>query len=208
MPRKISRLAQTEQPINWSRAFLCGIGGSSLMMGFVDIFFMLGLTPFSYEQYMGSLLRGSIYGPHNWTVGLIANWLVGGVFGFLYAYGFEYHFRKASGRIGATLGLGHAIIAMVALFPFINIIHQEVATGLYPDFGFFGSGLGAPTPILLLMGHLLFGATVGTFYGPVQGYRVRARAFEPDESGMIGDTDLITEDMDPRDSDLVYPQGA
>ena len=164
------------------------------MMGFVDVFYMLGYTPFSFEQYLGSLLRGTIYGQHNWVLGFFANAITGGVFGFLYAYGFEYIFKRASGRIGTELGLGHAIIAMVAIFPFFNILHLEMGTGLYPHFGFFGSGLGAPTPVLLLMGHLLFGAAMGTFYGPVRAYRVRARAYEPGESGTPTDPDLIGPD--------------
>jgi hypothetical protein len=205
--KKVSLLSQIEQPINWFRAFICGIGGASLMMGFLDIFYMMGITPFSYEQYLGSLLRGTMYGQHNWIVGLLANWVVGGIFGFLYAYGFEYIFKRSGGRVGTALGLGHAVIAMVALFPFFTIMHQEVGTGLYPEFGFFGSGLGAPTPILLLMGHLLFGATVGTFYGPVRAYRVRARVYEPGEAGMPGEIGVFTIEDDPRDSALVYPHG-
>lgn len=143
--RKVTRYEQTEQPIFWGRAFLSGILGVTMMMGFIDIFFMLGITPFSYEEYLGSLLRGSIYGPHNWIVGFLANWLMGGLFGFVYAWAFEMVFRRSGGRIGTYLGLVHAIIAAVAVFPFFNIIMDQMNLGLYPGFGFFGVGLGAPT---------------------------------------------------------------
>ena len=101
------------------------------------------------------------------------------------------------------MGLGHAVLAMVAFFPFFNILHQQIGTGLYPDFGFFGSGLGGPTPILLLIGTLLFGATMGTFYGPVRAYRVRSRIFEPGETGMPGEEGVITEEDDPIDRQAV-----
>jgi hypothetical protein len=179
---EISLFDQTEQPMNWIRAMTCGVVSASFMMGFVDVFYMTGVTPFSFELYIGSLLRGSIYGSHNWTIGLIANWGLGALFGLVYAFGFEVGFRRASGRGGVLLGLGHAIIAAVAFFPFFNTIHGEAGTNLYPDFGIFGSGLSAPTPILLLMGHLLFGASMGVFYGPVRAFRIRDRAYEPDET--------------------------
>ena len=186
---------------------MSGVIGATLMMGFPDVFFMLGITPFSFEQYLGSLLRGTIYGQQNWVVGLFANWLVGGLMGFVYAWAFEWVFHKSGGKIGTYVGLMHAIVVALAVFPFFNILHVEAETGLYPDFGFFGVGLGAPTPILLLMGHLLFGATVGLFYGPVRAFRVRARVFEPGEFGMPGEPDVIPFSEDHHQSKLVYRQG-
>lgn len=204
---KVSKLEQTEPPIFWSRAFLSGMFGASMMLGFIDIFFMLGITPFSYELYLGSLLRGTMVGQANWIVGLLANLLMGGLFGFVYAWAFEWVFKKAGGRIGTYVGLIHAIVAAVAVFPFFTILHHEMATGLFPDFGFFGVGLGAPTPILLLLGHLFFGMTVGTFYGPVRAFRVRARVYEPGEVGMPGELDVLSYPEDPEDSHLVYPHG-
>jgi hypothetical protein len=205
---KVTRLGQTEQPLNWKRAFVSGVLGASLMMGFIDIFFMLGYTPFSYEEYMGALLRGTIYGQQNWAIGLLVNWFIGGLFGFVYAFAFEFVYKRADTRIGTKLGLGHAILAACAFFPFFTILHQELGTGLYPDFGFFGVGLGAPTPILLLMGTLLFGSTMGLFYGPVRADRIRLREWEPGEWGLPGDPEVITDGEDPRVSELVYPKGA
>ena len=63
----------------------------------------------------------------------------------------------------------------------INIIHEFLGTQLYPTFGLLQSGLGLPTPILIYTGHLLYGASMGTFYGEVRENRVRARVFEPGE---------------------------
>lgn len=200
MPMKkisnIEQLMRNEQPINWSRGFMTGVFGASLMMAFIDSFNMMGLTRFSYEVYLGSLIRGTPYGTHNWTVGVFANWLVGGVFGLLYAYFFEYQFGRASARVGLLLGFGHAALASVAFFPFFNAIHEQMGSPLYAGFGFFGSGLNPGTPILLLIGNLLFGATVGAFYGPVREDRVMARLFEPGESGLPGEAGVISDTDD------------
>jgi multisubunit Na+/H+ antiporter MnhG subunit len=189
--RRMSLLEQTEQPMRWGRAIWSGIFGVTVMMAFVDIYYLMGLTPFSYEQYLGSLLRGTNYGQENWTVGFFANWVVGGAIGCLYAWAFEWVFKKSGTRYGVFLGLIHAAIAAIAIFPFFNVLHAESGTQLYPNFGFFGSGLGAATPILLLTGNLIFGATAGLLYGPVRSHRIRARAYEPGELIATGDDDQI-----------------
>lgn len=204
---RVTLMAQNEPPIYWTRAALSGILGATMMMGFLDIYAMMGITPFTFEQYLGGLLRGTPHGHHNWTLGVLANWFVGALFGMVYAWAFEFIFKKSGGRVGTWVGLVHSVVAAVAVFPFFNILHEQVNTGIYPDFGFFGVGLGGPTPILLLMGHLLFGATVGLFYGPVGSARIRARHWEPGEQGMPGEIDVLPENEDVRESRLVYRMG-
>jgi hypothetical protein len=171
-------MQRNEQLINWPRAVGAGVAASLMMMAFMDIFCMLGVTPFSFEVYLGSLLFNASAGTHLWTIGLIANAILGGLFGIFYAYFFEDVFYESGSRRGAIVGFYHAILAAVAIFPFFAAIREFMHIRLYSDFGFFGVGLGGPTTILLLMGHLIFGATIGTFYGPVGRDRVRARWFE------------------------------
>ena len=196
------RILTTVQPINWWRAFFVGMVGCSLMMAFIDCFKMLDVTPFSYEVFLGSLMTGERYGAHNWTLGFFINLVVGGLFGILYGYVFEYFFFRSRVSDGLFVGLGHAVLAAVAFFPFFNIMHEQVNTGLYPSFGFFGAGLNPATPILLLVGNLLFGITMGLLYGPVRAERIRMREFEPGENGMPGDRYVITEEEDPEDRRL------
>src|ERR1700722_1430414 len=87
--KPVTLMEQTEQPISWSRAMLSGWAASTLMMAFMDIFYMLGLTRFSFEAYLGSLIFDSSAGTHIWTAGLFANWILGGVFGVVYGFYFE-----------------------------------------------------------------------------------------------------------------------
>ena len=201
---QIERLMRNEQPINWGRAFLTGVVGVTLMMAFIDSFYMMGFTVFSFENYLGSLVRNSEHGTHNWTAGVLVNWIVGGVFGMFYAYFFEYGFKRATPRDGILLGFGHAVLAAVAIFPFFNAIHDQMGLHLYLNaessgFGFFGSGLGPQTVLFLLIGHLLFGATMGLLYGPVRIERVIGRYFEPGQSGLPGERGVITAEEDPVD---------
>lgn len=203
--KTISELARREQPMNWRRAFLSGSLSAAILVAFLDIFSvlgdMLGFSGISLEVYLGSLVRGHAYGVHVWTLGLISNLIVGGIFGLVYGYFFEYVFRRSDARVGTALGLAHAILAAVAFFPFFGMLHEQIGTGV--RFGFFGSELGPLVPILLLFGHLIFGASMGLFYGPVRAARVHGRVFEPGQGGLPGEPGVILPQDDPRDSAFV-----
>src|SRR5689334_13535703 len=110
MPKKMSQFVLNEQPINWARAFIAGGASAIFMMAFIDSYYLMGMTPFTYEIYIGSLLLASIYGHQNWTVGWFANIFIGGLFGILYAYFFEYVFVRSSARLGTLLGFLHSIL--------------------------------------------------------------------------------------------------
>jgi hypothetical protein len=172
---------------------ICGALSATFLMAFIDTFYLMGITPFSFELYLGGLIRQTPYGQHNWTLGFLASLGMGALFGIFYGYCFEYVFFQAKSRIGMWVGVWHIIAAGVGFFPFFGVMHEYLNTGLYPEFGFLGSSLGAVTPILLMLVHLFFGASMGLFYGGVRAERVRDRYFEPGESGQPGDPDVITE---------------
>lgn len=204
MPKKRSKYELREQPIHWGRALICGAIGAAFMMAFIDIFAMMGLTSFSYETYLGSLILYDSYNPQSWILGFIMNCVCGAVFGILYAYCFEYVFLRSSSRLGIILGVWHAMVAALAFFPFFNAIHEFTGIPIQGDsfaFGFLGSkmGNGAVTPILLVTGNLLFGICLGTFYGSVRYDRVRARVFEPGETGVPPELGGISLEEDPED---------
>jgi hypothetical protein len=187
------------QPIGWRRAFVCGVFASWVMMAFIDICYMMGITQFSLEVYLGSMIRATnADAPRSWLVGCFANWVVGGLAGIIYAYLFEYLFKKASARTGFFAGLMHAAFATIAIFPFFNALRQQMSVVMpYSDsFGVLGSGIGIATPLVLLLGHVIFGVTIGVGYGPVRTNRVRMRTFEPGEIVEKDDHTGITEEED------------
>jgi hypothetical protein len=191
-----------EQPIGWRRAFICGIFASWVMLAFIDICYMMGITQFSLEVYVGSMIRATNADvPRSWLVGCFANWLIGGMAGIIYAYLFEYLFKKANARTGLLSGLLHAAFATAAIFPFFNALRQQMSVVLpYSDsFGILGSGIGAATPLVLLLGHVIFGMTIGVGYGPVRTNRVRMRSFEPGEWVPPTDESAITDSEDHHD---------
>ncbi len=194
------KLIKREQPINGLRAFLSGVVAASFMLAFIDVFNMLGTTRFSFETYLGSLIRGTEHGARNWVVGLVANWLVGGLFGILYAYCFEYVLLKSSARLGVVLGYFHVMFATIAVFPFFTMVHEFYGFTEYVPFGVLGHKVDPNAPILIFVGHLLFGATMGLFYGPAGLDRLHAQWSEPGDSGLPGESGVILEEDDPEDA--------
>lgn len=182
MPKTQSWYEQNVPPINWHRAFITGMLGSFMMMMFVDIFFMMGITKFCFEDYVGSLILMNLYEPYVWSWGFVANLLIGGVFGLFYAFMFEFVFYRSNLRVGLSLGALHTIVAACAVFPFFKIVEDAAPVEIYPHFGILGSGLDAATPIILIFSHLIFGLIMGTFYGPVRMGRVRAMFEEPEDT--------------------------
>jgi hypothetical protein len=204
MAKEVSQNHPYEQPIRWSRAIGVGILSVCFMMGFVDIFYLMGFTPFSYEIYLGSLIFGNPYSGHVWIVGFFENLIFGALFGIFYSYCFEYIFRRSSVRLGIWVGFCHSVVAAVIFFPFFNVIHDFIGTGLFESFGFFGSGLGLATSCFLLVGHLLFGASMGLLYGPVWEVRVRSGDFEPGDVNVEEGWERISKDDDPEDRAAGY----
>lgn len=194
------RVMRDVSPLNWKRGIFVGMLSTFLMLLFVDCFNMLGITPFSYERFLGNLIRGTDIGTHSWTIGFFANLIVGAVFGLLYAYMFEYVFKRSSARIGVQLGFAHAALAALFFFPFFGSVGEFMGMNeTYQGFGLMGAGRGVATFLILLLGHLVFGATIGLFYGPVRLERLRVLHFEPGEWGKPGEPGVITEDQDPQD---------
>lgn len=197
MPRTRSWYEKNVPPINWHRAIISGMVGSLIMMAFVDSFYMMGITPFCYENYLGSLLTMDLYGGNVWTIGFFAELAITGVYGIFYGFFFESVYQRSSARNGIKVGFIHAIVAAVAIFPFFQLIEASAPVEMYPNFGFFGSGLSPATPIILFLSHLIFGATVGTFYGPVRMERVRALFEEPEDT--VYEEEMTQEEQDLED---------
>lgn len=90
---------------------------------------------------------------------------VGAVSAVPYALVFEWVARRATWTVGAGLGLAHAAVAgLVAAF--VPLLYGEVSPATVP--GAFLSFRGWPVTAAFVAEHLVYGALVGVFYGPVR----------------------------------------
>jgi hypothetical protein len=111
-------------------------------------------------------LLGSIFPPPSWlspwALGIIIHFTVGIVAGLVYAALFEVAVQKSGPMVGAGLGLCHGLLAglMMSGIPAMNPLHLDMSA---PRPFLQGLTYG---PVVFVLLHILFGAVVGTAYGP------------------------------------------
>lgn len=95
--------------------------------------------------------------------------------GLLFASGYGLIFERterANWRIGAGIGALHGLVVLVALLPIIQEVHPRMAeedegpdpTPLLEPPGFLGSHYGLQTPLVAMIGHVVYGSIVGAMY--------------------------------------------
>jgi hypothetical protein len=91
--------------------------------------------------------------------------VAGGALGTVYAALFEKSFRASSIGLGLAVGAVHGVVTGIAL-AFVPDVHPLVPV-LLPAPGPFFLGAGAFGVVLFLGLHLIFGAVIAAWYGPV-----------------------------------------
>jgi len=152
--------------------------GNILLWGFVATVLLttimsaaqwLGLSRMSVPLMLGSMLAPS----RDWAMltGFAMHMMLGWAFALLYAAAFE-SVGLATWWFGAAGGLLHGLFVLVALMPILPIMHPRMATErhgpsptrrLQPP-GFLALHYGRRTPIVAIVAHLAYGATLGAFY--------------------------------------------
>jgi hypothetical protein len=105
------------------------------------------------------------------ALGFAAHLMIGWLFAFLYAAGFE-SLGQASWWLGAVAGLLNGLVVLVALMPIFPGLHPRMASehhgpeptrALEPP-GFLALNYGRATPLVALAAHLAYGIILGGFY--------------------------------------------
>ena len=100
--------------------------------------------------------------------------LVNGViFALAYALFFE-ALGRSDWWLGAIAGAIHGTLVLILLLPVLQDVHPRMArvdqgpdpTPMLQPPGFLALNYGSRTPLVALVGHVIYGATVGLFYRP------------------------------------------
>jgi uncharacterized membrane protein YagU involved in acid resistance len=129
---------------------------------------LLGLSRLDFTLVLGTLF---VQDPDRARLaGFFLHLAAGQVFAFLYAAAFAL-LGTASLLLGALFGLVHGAAALVLIVPLLPTIHPRMAserTG--PDFevgleppGPLALNYGPLTPLVTLVGHVVYGALLGSF---------------------------------------------
>ena len=144
-------------------AILGGIWGATVISLLGVLIRGFGL-PIKLELLMGSMFTHST-SPGTWLLGFVIHLAVGAVLALVYAVGFE-SIGRASAGLGAAFGVGHAIVAGLAL-ALVPPLHPLVPEAI-PSPGPLMIGLGAAGVLAYVGLHLVYGAIVGWMYAPAQ----------------------------------------
>jgi len=159
-------------------AFIAGVIGGAVMVGFVAIIRGLGMTSLDYAMVLGSLFTNNISGG-TWVLGFIVHLIVSGFIALIYAAVFE-AIRASNWWLGLLGGVINAIIAGFIVAGYrVPVTGVEVVGVASP--GAFAINYGVAALITFIIGYLIYGLIVGSMYAPVHTHRLPAAVAAPRE---------------------------
>jgi beta-glucosidase/6-phospho-beta-glucosidase/beta-galactosidase len=164
--------------VAFRKAILAGAAGALVWEIAVRLLGLFGFPSFDIVRELGTLLvpRGSA--AEWWPTGIAAHALVGAAWALFYAYFFWARLNWPPPLQGLAFAALPAALAALIVYPQLQLmhLHQDVAR---LDWRIFFTGLGQTRLGGLLLGHALFGLTVGTIYTRPVGYSSTRRLSPP-----------------------------
>lgn len=129
----------------------------------------LGLSRMSLPFILGTMLTPDVTRAR--ILGLAVHLVMGVAFAFLYGAVFE-ALGRATWWLGLILGAGHGLVMLMLLLPLLPGLHPRMASettgpdptrNLEPP-GFMALNYGRRTPLVGMIGHLVYGLILGSFY--------------------------------------------
>ena len=161
--------------VAFGKAILAGALGALAWEAAVRILIFLGLPLFDLVFMLGTMVLGETHPWLWWPAGLALHATVGAIWAIFYAYFFWSTWDWAPPVQGLVFSLGPAILAGLIMVPQMNFMHPLILNGSLPATGVFGIKLGWGGPTGIVLGHLIYGAVMGTIYVRPVGYRVGRR---------------------------------
>ena len=157
--------------MDWAGWALFGLLATAALTAVLVVSQLAGLTRMDLPMMLGTLV---VDDPDRARViGSVIHLGIGQVFALGYAAVFAL-VDRAGWRLGAALGLVHAVVALTVLVPLLPGVHPRMATTRSgPDFGpgleppgLLGLNYGRQTVAVAVVAHLAYGLALGTLLGP------------------------------------------
>jgi hypothetical protein len=160
------------------KAVAAGVGGAIAMEIFSRAGALLGLKTIDFIAELSSVaFRGSRLLADSAAV--IAHLTVGVCWAIFYAFFFWGRLRKLRPALqGLIFAVLPALLATFVVYPELALIRHQVDIINLTLAGFFAP-LSAPAVASILIGHALFGLTMGAIYRKPVGYRVGTKPSPP-----------------------------
>lgn len=119
-----------------------------------------------FPQMLGMLFVNPRYGAVVYTVGLLAHFVMGALFGLVYAWLFQVLEVPANGLWGGIFGGIHGLLSGLLISIFSSIHPRIGPEKPLPSPGLFCINFGRLIPLKLVVIHILFGIVMGWIYAP------------------------------------------
>ncbi len=155
--------------VSLPKAAIAGVAGAFAWEAVLGGLEALGLPTFDIVRTLGTLAFPDGPAAAWWTAGMAVHAIVGALWAIFYAYFFWAHFDWRPACQGLVFALLPTILALLFAAPQLAMMHLETATAAID-----------PAMILdvewrelagMVIGHLVYGATLGALYTHPVGYR-------------------------------------
>lgn len=156
--------------VAFKKAVIAGVFGAIAWEAAARVAALAGLQIFDIVRVLGT----TIVEPGSWAwwpAGLALHCMVGAIWAIFYAYFFWSTMDVRPTLQGLMFSMFPALLAGIVMVPQLDLMQGP--TG--PQFGLFAVMIGAGGPLSLLLGHLIYGAVLGTLYVRPVGYPVGTR---------------------------------
>jgi hypothetical protein len=166
--------------VAFGKALLAGAAGALVWEAVARVFIWTGVPNFDIVYVLGTMVLGRVAAWRWWPVGMGLHVMVGVIWAIFYAYFFWSAFDWRPAVQGLAFSLGPAVLAGLVMVPQMGWMHPLVVQGEMPHPGIFGLNLGRGGLMGVLLGHVAYGATLGSLYtrpvGHATGRRTMRRA--------------------------------
>jgi hypothetical protein len=158
--------------VAFRKAIAAGVLGAAAWEVTARALSVMGFKLFDIVQTLGTMLFGA--DAHFWLwwpVGMLLHATVGAVWAIFYAYFFWSTFDLRPMVQGVLFSLLPAALAGLVMVPQLGLMRSASAA----PFSVFALELGVGGPLMLILGHLIYGAVLGSLYTRPVGYPVGKR---------------------------------
>ena len=164
--------------VAFPKAILAGAAGALAWEVSVRLLGLVGVPGFDIVRELGTLLSPDASAAQWWPTGMAAHALVGAGWALFYAYFFWARLDWPPPLQGLAFAALPAALAALVVYPQLRLMHLHADVARM-DWHLFLAGLDQTRLAGLLLGHALFGLTVGALYTRPVGYSATRRLALP-----------------------------
>jgi hypothetical protein len=158
--------------VAFKKAVFAGVLGAIAWEALARILDAAGVRVFDLVRVLGTLVFGMASPSWLWwPAGLALHAMVGAIWAIFYAYFFWSTFDVRPLFQGMVFAVLPALLAGTVMVPQLDLMLPSAEH----SFGFFARLIGPGGPLMIIIGHLVYGAVLGALYVRPVGYAVGTR---------------------------------